>query len=455
MEFLVQALGLIASLSLLIFVHELGHYLFARLFKTRVEKFYLFFNPGFTLARMKKINGKWQFSFFSKESPEEWAEHPDNTEWGLGWIPLGGYCSIAGMIDETKSENDLESEPQPWEFRSKPAWQRFFIIVGGVMMNFIFALLFFASVMFVWGKEYIPVENAKYGLHFSTKAQELGFETGDKVISVGGTKPKEISDFITAMLIDDPKEVLVERGGVQVTIPLQEDSWKEVLGESFCQYNIPFVVDSVVPEMPAALANLKKGDSLIAINNVPCNSFFDFQQYFTDYKDAQVSLLVIRAGTPQQVAVTIGSDGKIGVFPKTNYLETATEHYTLLGSIPAGINWGIDFLGLYIKQFKRVFTKEGASQIGGFGAIGSIFPKSWDWQRFWTNTAILSVILAFMNILPIPALDGGYLLFILVEIITRRKPSDKFIGIANTIGFSLLIILLLYANGMDIVRAFF
>lgn len=456
-----QILGLVASLSLLVFVHELGHYLFAKLFHTRVDKFYLFFNPGFSIMRMKKCGDQYQFSFFSSESPEHWKEYPENTEWGIGWLPLGGYCAINGMVDENTKAEDLSAEPQPWEFRAKPAWQRLFIIVGGVLMNFLTALIIYVGVMYYYGIEYVPVTEARYGLQFTQSAKNIGFQNGDKIISVDGQIPETMGDFATALLIDDVKEVLVNRDGDTISIKIPKDFGQQVLAagdnKGFCEFNFPFVIDEVKEDFPAAAAGLQHGDSLVAINNKEYFSFIDYSEQFAQNKDQDVNLLLYRNNDSLSVTVHVNKDGLIGVTPVfySEYLTTKVVKYGFFESIPVGIKKGFGTLATYVKQFKLVFTKEGASQLGGFGTIGSIFPKEWNWAIFWNMTAFLGIILAFMNIIPIPALDGGYLLFIIVEMITRRKPSDKFIGIANTIGFTLLILLLIYANGMDIIRAFF
>ena len=451
-----QVIGFLAALSILVFVHELGHFMFARFFGTRVEKFYMFFNPGLSLLRMKKIDGKFQFSFFSSQAPEEWADHPEETEWGIGWVPLGGYCSIAGMVDETKSAKDLASEPQPYEFRSKKAWQRFFIISGGVIMNFITAIVLFIAMTFSWGKEYIPLENAKYGLSFSDAAQYAGFQNGDKIIAVDGATLPTLSDFVKKLLLDNPKEVVVLRNNEPFTLQLKEDNWKRLLGDQFCTYDFPFVIAEVMSGYPAAQAGLRAGDSLVGIDTLPLYLFSDFQTEFRYAKNKDVAVHFYRNDNLHTVNVCVNDEGKIGVAPfgPDNYIETVTETFGFFQSIPLGIKEGVNTLTLYVKQFKRVFTKEGASQLGGFISIGKFFPKNWDWQHFWFMTAFLSVILAFMNIIPIPALDGGYIFFILIEMLTGRKPSDKFIGYANTVGLILIVMLMLYANGMDVVRLF-
>jgi len=450
-----QILGLFAGLGLLVFVHELGHYLFARLFGTRVEKFYLFFNPGFSLLRMKKIGNNFKFSFLSSKAPEEWSKYPDATEWGIGWLPFGGYCSISGMVDETKSAKDLASEPQPWEFRSKPAWQRFFIISGGVLMNFLTAIVLYIAITFTWGKEYIPLENAKYGLKFSNAAQYAGFQNGDKIVSVDGATLRTINDFVQKLLLDNPKEVVLLRNEELFTLQLKQDNWKKLLGDKFCDFDFPFVIEETISGYPAAKAGLQKGDSLVGINSLQTNLYSNFEEEFRNAKSKSVTLHFYRGDSLHTTSLFVSEEGKIGAnVQRYKYLEFVTENFGFFESIPLGIQEGVGFLVTYVRQMKRIFTKEGASQLGGFITIGNFYPKEWDWRHFWAITAILSVILAFMNFLPIPALDGGYIFFILVEIITGRKPGDKFIGYANTVGFAIIIMLLLYANGLDFLRLF-
>lgn len=496
-----QILGLIVSLSFLVIIHELGHYTFARIFHTRVDKFYMFFNPYFSIVRFKKVNGKMRFKFFSRNTPDplkkmmredgtpaldekgkqlyepmtqadldalpddDWRKYPETTEWGIGWLPFGGYCAINGMIDETTKPGELPAEPQPYEFRSKPAWQRLFIIIGGVLVNFVAALILYVAIFFTWGEQYIPMDNAEYGIYFSETAVKAGFQNGDKIISVDGKKYEKLGDATSAILIDGAQRVNVLRATTDstaadtVTVYLKKDFAQKVIGakEKFiCKYNMPFVIDSVNAGSIAEKAGLRRGDSLIAANGQEMSSFFDFQKTFAEKKNNAIELVYMRNNQTDTTMVTPDTDGRIGV-QAVNYInqfESKTVEYDFLASIPMGIRKGFETLGDYVKQLKLIFTKEGATQLGGFGTIGSIFPKVWDWQIFWNMTAFLSIILAFMNFLPIPALDGGYILFILVEMITGRKPSDKFIGYANTIGFILLFALLIYANGLDILRAF-
>lgn len=461
-----QIIGLIVSLSFLVITHEFGHFCFARIFKTRVEKFYLFFNPGFSLLRAKKYDGKWHFSFFSTKSPKEFGEHPDNTEWGIGWLPLGGYCSISGMVDETTTPGELPAEPQPWEFRTKPAWQRLFIILGGVLVNFISALILYVAILFTWGEDFIPMDNARYGMYFSKAATEAGFRTGDNIISADGKTFEKVGDFTSTLLIDGCQRVKVLRAADSTghrdtaTIYIGSEFPKKVIGSEkseqyVCQFNVPFIIDTVLNDSPAAKAGLQKGDSLIALNDSNIFSYYDYRKVLSGMGNKKVRIEYARNGATDTAIITLDEQGLMGVGTVLPAMILEPKHvdYNIFSSIPNGIAKGFSTLGDYIKQFKLVFTKEGATQLGGFGTIGSIFPKTWDWQIFWNMTAFLAVILAFMNFLPIPALDGGYILFILVEMITRKKPSDKFIGYANTVGFILLLALLIYANGLDILRA--
>ena len=466
MTILTQALGLIASLAILVLVHELGHFFFARLFKIRVEKFYMFFNPWFSILRVKKINGKYKTSWFSSSAPEAWKEQPDNTEWGIGWLPLGGYCAIAGMVDETKKADDLPTEPQPWEFRAKPAWQRLFVILGGVLVNLLSGILIYIGIMFSWGESYIPYKSVKHGLSFSETAQNAGFKNGDFIVDINGKTPERLEDATFSLMLDDIKSVRVLRHGDTVNIEIPKDFNKQILASSekgFIYYNFPAVIDSVIPNFPADSAGLRQNDSIVGINERTIIAFSELEEELAKNTGKEVLVYYFREGKGCVEAVTIGEDAKLGFYPKdfkpkeleqAHFLEIETVYYGIWASIPRGVEKGISTLTSYIKQFKLIFTKEGATQIGGFGTIGSIFPKSWDWHQFWAVTAFISIILAFMNFLPVPGLDGGYFLFILVEMITGKKPSDKFLERANTIGFILLIALLIWANGLDVFRLF-
>ena len=477
---MIQALQLILALSFLVLIHELGHFMFAKLFHVRVEKFYLFFNPQISLVRFKRFEGKWHVKFFAKNEDEEWSKYPDNTEWGIGWLPFGGYCAIGGMVDETHKTEDLAPEPQPWEFRSKPAWQRLLIILGGILMNFIGALVIFAMLFWHWGQDTLPLRNVTTGLYYSEVLRGEGFEQQDKILTIDGEEPQTLTDAVQAIIIEGKRNVVVLRGADTVALTMSEDLGTRYLAiqnefdkverekkradASYVKQRyvliaewIPFVVDTVLPEMPAYFAGIEKGDSIVAIDGVetPCAVMvtLELQRHPCD----SVSIDYFRAGERYTTHLFLGDQAKMGIGPKNqlSYFELEHTDYNFFQAIPAGIEYGWNILAMYVKQFRLVFTKEGAQSLGGFGAIGSMFPGVWSWYLFWHMTAFLSVILAFMNFLPIPALDGGYILFLLVEMITRRKPSDKFLEIANQVGFWILIALLVLANGNDILKLFF
>ena len=453
-----KILALILSLSLLVFIHELGHYLFARLFKTRVEQFYLFFNPGFSILRAKKYNGKWHLSWFSKKSPEEFVQHPDKTEWGIGWLPFGGYCSIAGMIDESNTSADsLSAEPQEWEYRSKKAWQRLLIVLGGVLMNFVGAIVIFSAMLFVWGKETLPMQNVTHGYDYTEVALKNGFQNGDIVQSIDGKKVLNLSEVVEQVLLESAGDVTVKRGDSLVTFNLPKDFAKQMLvanPKEFAVVRFPFVIDNFAIGSVAEKAGMQIGYSIVAINGMLTPTFSDFVQEIADKKGKEITVSYYRNNVKHDAVIQLGADGKIGAVAKTptSIYKTEKIEYNLFESIPAGIKVGTETLVNYVKQFKLVFTKEGASQLGGFGAIGSMFPAEWNWAIFWNMTAFLSIILAFMNILPIPALDGGHVMFTLWEMITGKKPGDKFMERAQMIGMVILFGLLIFANGNDLYR---
>lgn len=478
---MIQALQLILALSFLVLIHELGHFTFAKIFHVRVEKFYLFFNPWVSLVRMKKIEGKWHFKFLTRNSDDdEWNKYPETTEWGIGWLPLGGYCAIGGMVDETHKSEDLAAELQPWEFRSKPAWQRMLIILGGILVNFIGALVIFSMLLWQWGKDEMPLSNIDNGLYYSELLQQEGFRQQDKILSIDGQEPNELNDVVQWIIIEGKRDVRVLRGTDTVSLRMSEDLGSRYLAIQndydraerekqrqdrqyqrtryvLIQEYVPFVIDSVMPENVGDLAGLQKGDSIVRIDSVYCGCQAEVMNELRLHPMDSISIGYYRAGQYRTAHAFLGDQCKLGVIMKTKYDFYPVNHtdYSFLQSIPAGIQYGWDLLVMYVKQFRLVFTKEGAQSLGGFGAIGSMFPSFWNWQAFWHMTGFLSIILAFMNFLPIPALDGGYILFLLVEMITRRKPSDKFLEKANSIGFWLLILLLVVANGNDILKLFF
>lgn len=443
------------SLALLVLVHEFGHYFFSRVFGVKVEKFYLFFNPWFTLFKYKPKKPE------PKPGEEEKASWRD-TEYGIGWLPLGGYCKIAGMIDESMDKEQMAQPEKPWEFRAKPAYQRLLIMIGGVLFNFILAIAIYSGIVFTWGEKFLPFRNATAGMMYSETAHKAGFQDGDIPLFADDTELDYLSGE-SLMAIVEAKEVSVlrnQKDTVKINMPenfifaANKDAED---GQMLMAYRLPVVVYDTQNGMGALKAGLKRGDQITTVNGIATPSFDLFTAELKANKDTIVPMTYIRDGKECSGNIEIDGDGKIGITltPINDIYETVTLDYSLFNSIPRGIEMGVDKLTSYVSQMKYVFTSEGAKSLGGFGALGSIFPETWDWLNFWNITAFLSVILAFMNILPIPALDGGHVLFLLVEIITRRKPSEKFLEYAQMAGMIFLLLLMVYANGNDIYRFFF
>lgn len=456
--FLIRALQLIASLSILIVIHEFGHFLFARLSGTRVERFYLFFNPGFSLMRFKKVNGKIEFDFLSKNEPEHWKNYPESTVWGLGWLPLGGYCSISGMVDETQSLEDLAAEPQPWEFRTKKPFPRLMIMAGGVLFNFILALMLYSMILGIWGKSYLPVQNVPLGMDFSAPAHQAGFQDGDILLSADDFNIEQFNDESFRAVVE-ATQVKVLRQGDTAIVNIPDDFMQQLMAakQGFASFRFPAVIKDLMPKSPGQKAGLLAGDSLVAIQGIPTVTFTDFATTIKQFKDSTVTISYYRQGVAGQALVALDSTAMVGfsaMMPFDLY-ETKDIAYNFWQSIPAGVQLAWSKLSGYAGDMKYVFTKEGAQSLGGFGAIAGMFPAQWNWRVFWETTAFLSVVLAFMNILPIPGLDGGHILFLLVEWISGRKPSDKFLERAQTVGMILLFALLIYANGNDLIRWLF
>ena len=453
--FLIKAAQLIVAFAILVIIHEFGHYIFSRIFGVKVEKFYLFFNPWFTLYKYKP----------KKPAPKPGEEEKmtwRDTEYGIGWVPLGGYCKIAGMIDESMDTEQMKQPAKPWEFRSKPAWQRLLIMVGGVLFNFILAIIIYTGIVFAWGEKYIPFRNATEGMMYSETAHKVGFVDGDIPLAADGKELTYYSgDELLKML--DAKVVTVLRNKcdtVNINIPdgfIFTANKEAEEGNLFMAYRLPVVISDLQPGMGAVKAGLMKSDSIVSINGVSTPSFDIFKAELDKNPDKDVTIGFVRNGKPMESKVAVDAAGKIGsmLTPLTDIYRAVTREYSIFASIPRGIELGVEKLTSYVSQMKYVFTREGAKNLGGFGAIGNIFPESWNWEQFWSITAFLSVILAFMNILPIPALDGGHVLFLLVEIITRRQPSEKFLEYAQMAGMAFLFALLLFANGNDIYRFFF
>ena len=444
--FLIRALQLMMSLSLLVIIHEGGHFFFAKLFKVRVTKFYLFFDPWFSLFKFKPKNSE--------------------TEYGMGWLPLGGYVQIAGMVDETQSSEDLNHPVEPWEFRAKPAWQRLLIMVGGVMMNFLLALFIYSMTLFTWGDQYVSLQDMTHGMEFNEHAEEIGFRDGDILLSADD-QPLQRFNVDMLRAITEARVVKVNRGGQEVEIFMPEVSLLDVAKDNppFVEPLIPNVVDSVMPGRPFDAIGIQPGDVLLAINGKDLSSYNAFIYQLDALRQdaeaegkkvADLNLVYSRSGVRDTVALQTDTLFMVGASSAAlaDYKVTKLE-YGFFESFPAGIALGVNTLKGYVNDMKYVFTKEGAKSVGGFGTIGSIFPSVWDWHRFWEMTAFLSIILAFMNILPIPALDGGHVLFLLYEIIARRKPSDKFMEYAQMTGMILLFGLLIWANFNDVLRFLF
>ena len=438
METLIRIAQLLLSLSLLVIFHEFGHFIFAKAFKTRVEKFYLFFDPWFSLFKFKPKNS--------------------DTEYGIGWLPLGGYVKIAGMIDESMDKEQMALPPKPDEFRSKKPWQRLLIIVAGVVFNLIMAMGIYAGILFTWGEEYLPTENMKYGIVCDSVALRSGLQNGDKVISVDGERVEKATAITAYILLNESKTIQVERNGERIDIALSDSIIPYILkGSQFITPRIPFVAGWFPDDSPAKAAGMQVGDKIVGIDTIPTEYFDEFRAAIAAYKDTTIGINIIRDGQPQTLAVAIGADSKIGVQATSEGIfELRKIEYGFFAAIPAGAKKAFVVARDYLKQFKLIVKPETKAyeSLGGFIAIGKIFPGTWDWYSFWSMTSFLSIMLAVLNILPIPALDGGHALFIIIEMVTRRKPSDKVMEVAQYIGFALLLALLIYANGNDIVKLF-
>jgi regulator of sigma E protease len=438
MEILVKIGQFFLSLSILVILHEMGHFAFAKLFKTRVEKFYLFFDPWFSLFKFKH----------------------GETEYGIGWLPLGGYVKISGMIDESFDKEQMKQPPQPYEFRSKPAWQRFLIMIAGVLVNVVLAIVIYCATLYTWGEEYLPTRNLKYGVSCDSLALKIGFQNGDKILSVSGREVENFQMVAHDILLNDDRTVEVLRGNDTLKIAIGEETLASLVKNPMIFIpRIPFIVDAVKPNEPAQAAGFMKGDKLLAVNNTSMQFFDEFRQAMQENKLKTITVTVEREGQPVNLEVSVPETGIIGIAPVsdlTKLFEISRRDYTLLQSVPAGIARGTATIKSYLKQLKLIFKPETKAyeSLGGFISIGKIFPGTWDWQAFWNLTAFLSIILAIMNILPIPALDGGHVLFLLYEMVSGRKPSDKFLEYAQIIGITLLLLLIVYANANDIVKLF-
>ena len=439
MEILIKVLQFFMSLTLLVAVHEFGHFIVARIFKIRVEKFYIFFDAGFSL----------------------WKKKFGDTEYGVGWLPLGGYCKIAGMVDESMDKEQLASEPQPWEYRAKPAWQRFFVLIAGVTMNVILAFFIYCGISLSYGSQYLSNEDMIYGYEFSPSAEQLGFRDGDRIVSIGGDKIENIASIATKILLaKEGCEVEVVREGAPHRFIIDNEVLnimrKENVFESEQLYSplAPFVVDSLYMDT-ALQSGLQKGDRLIGIGGESVPYFNHYSARLSTLANTTAELQVLRGSDTLTLSVPVNAEGKIGVV-NTNFFKVRTEQYNFFESIPAGARLTAKTIKSYWDQLVLIVKPDTGlyKQVGGFIAIGSIFPSEWNWHQFWSMTAFLSIILAVMNIIPIPGLDGGHMIFTFWEMVTGRKVSDKVLEIAQYIGMALILALVLFANGNDIYRFF-
>jgi regulator of sigma E protease len=435
---LVKTAQLLLSLSILVVLHEFGHFMFARLFKTRVEKFYLFFDPWFSLFKIKK----------------------GDTEYGVGWLPLGGYVKISGMIDESMDKEAMKLPPKPWEFRSKPAWQRLLIMVGGVLMNFIFAILIYVGVLYAWGESYLPTANAKYGIVVSEVGKEIGFQDGDKILSVDGKHVENFQKVIPTIVLDAAKTVQVERNGQSVDVEISDADLALLLkSKEVFVPRVPFKfgVESFAKNSIGQEAGLRVGDEILGINGTFFSYYDEWSKSLKSMAGKEMVLNVERDGEQVDIKMQLGEDAVIG-FMNSHYddpfFEFKTIKYGFFESFPAGISRGVQTTGDYLKQFKLFFKPETKAyeSLGGFATIGNIFPATWNWEAFWNMTAFISIILAIMNLLPIPALDGGHVMFLVFEMVSGKKPGEKFLEYAQIVGMVVLLALVLYANANDIIK---
>jgi len=437
----VKAAQFVLSFSILVILHEMGHFLPAKWFKCRVEKFYLFFNPWFSLVK-KKIG---------------------ETEYGLGWIPLGGYVKISGMIDESMDREQMKQPAQPWEFRSKPAWQRLIIMLGGVTVNVILAIVIFIMITWVWGEEYLPPQNVTYGVYADSLGKSMGLKDGDVILKVGNEDVRDEFKVPSQLLTTDATNMTVLRDGQQLQLAVPHTmikSLSKTKGNSLYSIRFPGIAEDFPKNSNAQKAGIKKGDRLIGVDSIRTPFFQDFQREIRKRKNQDVSVLALRGADTIRIKVKVNEDGAIGVWPlgdiKKLGLQTETKKYSFAESIPAGFQRCWKTLSNYMTGLKQIFTGRVAAKdsLGSVISIGNIFPGVWDWESFWTLTAVFSIILAFMNVLPIPGLDGGHALFTVYEMITGHKPGDKFIEVAQMVGMVLLLGLMLYAFGLDIWRLF-
>ncbi|MBK7212295.1 MAG: RIP metalloprotease RseP [Bacteroidales bacterium] len=439
MVILVKAAQLLLSLSILVIFHEFGHYIAAKIFKTRVEKFYLFFDPWFSLFKFKK----------------------GETEYGIGWLPLGGYVKISGMIDESMDKEQLKLPPQPFEFRAKPAWQRLIIMLGGVTVNILLAIGIYIITLAAWGEEYLPTTEVKYGITVDSLGQQLGLRNGDKILTVDNAVVEDFFKIPGRIILENAKSIQIERDGQKMDIQVPAGFLSKLIkhqSPDFISVRIPFEVADFAKSSIAPAAGIKVGDKIIGLNDESTPYFDQFRSSLINKKNQDVTVVALRGSDTVRMQVKVPAEGLLGIAPKPpiDYFTFKERHYNIIEAVPAGIHKAYKGVGNYLKQLKLIFSPEvkAYESVGGFITIGKIFPSTWDWEAFWGLTAFLSIMLAILNVLPIPALDGGHVLFLLFEIITGRKPSDKFLEYAQIVGMVLLFGLLIFANGNDIIKLF-
>jgi regulator of sigma E protease len=439
MEILIKALQLILSLSILVIFHEFGHFIAAKAFGTRVEKFYLFFDPWFSLFKFKK----------------------GETEYGVGWLPLGGYVKISGMIDESMDKEQMKLPPQPWEFRSKSTWQRLIIMLGGVTVNLLLAIGIYILMLTAWGEEYLPTSEVKFGITVDSLGAQMGLRNGDKILSVDGDKVEDFFKIPSKIILDDAKTIQVVRDGRDMDVQIPAGFVSKMLKQKsadFINVRFPFEIGGFSGPSNAKDAGIKEGDRVIGLNGKPTLYFDEFKAGIVKSKGKKVDLTVLRNADTLRLPVMVTAEGMIGVIQKgpDSYFKFSEKKYSFMEAIPAGSVKAYKSVGNYLKQLKLLFSPKvkAYESVGGFIAIGNIFPSVWHWESFWGLTAFLSIMLAILNVLPIPALDGGHVMFLLYEMITGRKPSDKFLEYAQIVGMVLLLSLLVFANGNDIIKLF-
>lgn len=456
MVVLIKILQVVLALSLLVLFHEFGHYSFAKLFKTRVEKFYLFFNPRRSLIRFKRFGGKWHCKVLAPNEDPEWDAHPENTEYGIGWLPFGGYCKIAGMIDESMDTEAMKQPPQPYEFRTKPAWQRFFIMFGGVLYNFILAIILYAAILNTWGEEYLRNEDAVYGIAVNDLSSEIGFRDGDRILAFDGVPTEIFSNLQVDLVRSQATTATVVRDGDTIYVAIDPDYLPAMLNTpGMFDLAFPFVVKEVQPESPNINAGLEPGDALTGIGGEPMFIVQQIQKELREHKGEQVSASIVRDEATLELPLQVDTAGRIGVLLDTDldkFFNVTTREYGFLSAIPAGARKTWNTIKGYVQELGLIFSPktQAYKSVGSFIAIGRIFPATWDWYKFWSLCALLSIMLGVMNLLPIPALDGGHILILLFEMLTSRRPSDKFMVVAEWIGMSMLILLMVLAFGNDI-----